>query len=192
MKSFEKKHNDNFEPLTSDSILYVSFSARDNGNSVDIGNYLKTKKDRLILFKDIFYNPCAKCNYECFSSICKYHHDDIYNLFECMVKYKKIVWIVPMYCGNPSSLYFILSERMQDYFNHNENKWNEFVNKLNIIGIYGSDEESPFFTEPFKGIVENETKILKIQRHKYNLKMSDKVVDNNTIIGLLDQFKNQL
>ena len=31
----------------------------------------------------------------------------------------KIVFVVPMYCGNPSSLYFTLMERMQDYFNNN-------------------------------------------------------------------------
>lgn len=160
---FDKNYNDAFEPLANDSILYVSFSARDNGNSVDIANYSKTGKDRLILFKDLFYNPCSKCNYECFDSVCKYRHNDIYNLLDCMTKYKKIVFIVPMYCGNPSSLYFILSERMQDYFNHNEDKWDEFTNKLTIIGIYESDEEAPFFIEPFKKIVKDQTKILKIE-----------------------------
>lgn len=189
---FDKNYNDSFEPIGDDSVLYLSFSARDNGNSVDIANYLKTKKDRVVLFKDLFYNPCTKCNYECFDSVCKYRHDDIYNLFECMIKYKKVVFIVPMYCGNPSSLYFILSERMQDYFNHNVDKWDQFNNKLNIIGIYGSDEETPFFIELFKSIVKDQTKILKIERHKYHLKMGDKVIDNKAIISLINEFKNQL
>lgn len=188
---FDKNNPDVFEPLNSNSVLYLSFSARDNGNSVDIANYLKLERDRLILFKNLFYNPCSKCDYECFDSVCKYRHDDIYNLFECMTKYKRIIFIVPMYCGNPPSLYFILSERMQDYFNHNEDKWEEFTNKLNIIGIYGSDEETPFFTETFKGIVKDQTKILKIERHKYHLKMNDKVIDNKKIIRLLNNFKNQ-
>ena len=31
---------------------------------------------------------------------------------------------------------------MQDYFNENSEKWDEFVNKLNIIAIFGSEEEN--------------------------------------------------
>ncbi|MCM1350846.1 MAG: helix-turn-helix domain-containing protein [Prevotella sp.] len=187
---FDRDHKDIFEPSTNESVIYISFSARNNGNSIDIANYLMDNNDRLISFKDIFYNPCSKCNYECFSSVCKYRYDDIYELLNCMTKYKKIVFIVPMYSGNSSSLYFILSERMQDYFNHNEEKWDEFISKLHIVAIYGSDEETPYFIEIFKSVV-NEAKILKIERHKYNLKRKDKIIENDKIIVLLKNFKNQ-
>lgn len=188
---FDRNYQNIFEPSTIESAIFLSFSARNNGNSIDIANYLMKDKDRLILFKNIFYNPCSKCDYECFSSVCKYRYDDIYELLNCLIKYKEIVFLVPMYCSNPSSLYFILSERMQDYFNHNEEKWEKFTSKLHIVAIYGSDEETPYFIETFKNVV-NEAKILKIERHKYNLKMHDKIIENDKIIALLNNFKKQL
>lgn len=186
---FDKNNKESFEALNEDSILYVSFSARSFGNSRDIAQYLLRDNDKLIFFKDIFYNSCSKCNYECFKSICKYRYDDVYALLDSANNYKKVVFIVPMYCGNPSSLYFILSERMQDYFSHNEAKWNFFVEKLHFICIYGSDEETPFFTEIFKSIIKDEAKILKIERHKYNLKMDERVMDREEVVHLLDEYK---
>lgn len=36
---FDKNYNDSFEPIADDSVLYLSFNARDNGNSVDVANY---------------------------------------------------------------------------------------------------------------------------------------------------------
>lgn len=188
---FDKNYKDTFDSISNDSVLYISFSARENGNSTDVAKYLMKSNDKLILFKDIFYNPCSKCNYECFNNKCKYRHDDIYNLLDSMIHYKKVVFIVPMYCSNPSSLYFILSERMQDYFNHNEEKWNEFSNKLHIIGIYGSDKETPYFIEVFKNLVAEE-KILKIERHKYNLIMENKLIKNSEIVNLLNGYKHSL
>ncbi len=177
---FDRNDKENFEPLTSDSVLYISFSARDNGNSTDVANYLKTEKDRVVLFKDIFYNPCTKCNYECFDSFCKYHHDDIYDLYKCMPKYKRIVFIVPMYGGNPSSLYFIFNERSQDYFMHNEDDYENIIKRLFIIGIYGDNEQSPDFItcleKWFKGS-NYSNHVLGIERHKYDLKLKDSILN---------------
>ncbi len=188
---FNSNDNNKFEPLSNDSVLYVSFSARENGNSKEIANYLKTEKDRLVLFKDIFYNPCYKCNYECFDSFCKYHHDDIYNLLGCMTKYKKIVFIVPMYCGNPSSLYFIFNERSQDYFMHNEDKYESIIKRLFIIGIYGNNEESPDFIpcleKWFKGS-KYTNHVLGIERHKYNLKLKDSILTVEEIKNSINEF----
>ena len=56
-------------------------------------------------------------------------------------KYKNIILLVPMYCSNPSSLYFIFSERMQDFFNNNSNKWNTFIKKLKIVHTYNKRKE---------------------------------------------------
>ncbi len=96
-----------------------------------------------------------------------------------------------MYCGNPSSLFFVLLERMQDYFSKNENKWDAFLTKLHFICIYGSDEETPYFIEHFKSLVE-ENKILKIERHKYKQKMNDGIIENIKIIRLLDKYKEKI
>lgn len=189
---FDMPHKESFSPLKKESTLFVSFSGRDSGNCCDIANYLMSSNDKLILFKDVFYNPCSKCNYECFNSICKYRNDDVYDLLESTNTYKKIVFIVPMYCGNPSSLYFVLNERMQDYFNHNEDKWNSFTNKLYFICIYGSDEETPYFINTFLNLVNDSSKILKLERHKYNIKMNDKIVDNKELIKLITDFKEKI
>ena len=189
---FDRKPKESFFASKKDSILFMSFSGRENGNCTDIAKYLIKENDKLILFKDIFYNPCSKCDYECLNSICKYRYDDVYDLLESTNNYKKIVFLVPMYCGNPSSLYFILNERMQDYFNHNEDKWNSFIDKLNFICIYGSDEETPYYINLFNDLIHDYSKILKIERHKYDLKMNDKIMENNELINLIDEFKKKL
>lgn len=191
---FDRNNIDKFEPLTEDSVLYVSFSARDNGNSVDVAKHLMTENDRLILFKDIFYNPCAKCNYECFDSFCKYHHDDIYDLFKCMTKYKKIILIVPMYCSNPSSLYFIFNERSQDYFMHNEDEYENIIKRLYIIGIYGDAQKSPNFIsclEKWFNGSKYSNHIFGIERHKYNLKLKDSILNVQEIKKTISEFLNK-
>lgn len=189
---FYRSNKESFSSLNNDSILFISFSGRDNGNCSDIAQYLIRENDKLVLFKDVFYNPCSKCNYECFNSVCKYRYDDVYDLLESTNNYKKIVFIVPIYCGNPSSLFFILNERMQDYFNHNGDKWESFTNKLHFICIYGSDEETPCFINTFINLVDDVSKILKLERHKYNLKMNDRILENKKLVKLIDDFKLKL
>ena len=187
---FENSANNIPLPKNTNSNLYISFSARSNGNSENIINYMMNDFDTLISFKDLFINPCNKCNYECMTiNKCKYRYDDIYNLLNNSIMYDKIIFVVPMYCGNPSSLYFTLMERMQDYFNNNEKNYTLFVNKLHIIGIYGSNEESPFFIPLISSILDNIDKCLPIQRHKYEIKMNDSVIKNKYILSLIDNYK---
>ena len=81
---------------------------------------------------------------------------------------------------------------MQDYFNHNEDKWDSFINKLYFVCIYGSDKESPNFIDTFLSLVNDSSKILKLERHKFNLKMNDNILDNNELIKLIDEFKGKL
>ena len=187
---FENNSNHILLPKTNISNLYISFSARSNGNSENIVKYMMNDNDTFISFKDLFINSCNKCNYECMTiNKCKYRHDDIYNLLDVSISYNKIVFVVPMYCGNPSSLYFTLMERMQDYFNSNEANYPLFVNKLHIIGIYGSNEETPLFIPLISSILDNIDKCLPIQRHKYEIKMNDLVINNKYILRLLDTYK---
>lgn len=81
---------------------------------------------------------------------------------------------------------------MQDYFSHNEEKWNSFVKKLHFICIYGSDKETPYFIETFKNIIKDESKILKIERHKYNLKMDKRVIEKADVINFLNDYKTRV
>ena len=187
---FENNSNNIPSPKNVFSNLYVSFSARSNGNSENIIKYMMNDLDTFISFKDLYINSCNKCNYECMTkNKCKYRYDDIYNLLESSLKYKKIVFVIPMYCGNPSSLYFTLMERMQDYFNNNEENYPIFIDKLHIIGIYGSNEESPLFYPLISSILDDIDKCLPIQRHKFEIKMNDLVTNNKYILNFIDAYK---
>lgn len=88
--------------------MVISFSGRENGNCDNISKYIVSKGDSIIYFRNLNIHDCSGCKYECFKGYCKYRQDDIYNLYESMLSYDKIFLIVPMYCGNPSSLYFNL------------------------------------------------------------------------------------
>ena len=190
---FETNSNNITLPKNINSNLYISFSARSNENSEQIIKYMMNELDEIICFKDLFINLCNKCNYECLNNNnCKYRYDDIYNLLDISLKYNKIVFVVPMYSGNPSSLYFTLLERMQDYFNNNVDNYSIFVNKLHIIGIYGSNEESPYFIPLISSILDNLDKCLPIQRHKFEIKMNDSVIDNKYIVTLIDTYKRKM
>lgn len=114
-----------------------------------------------------------------FKDKCKYRQGDIYGLLDSFSNYEKVILLVPMYCGNPSSLYFILSERMQDYFNHNEEKYEIFLKKLYIIGIYGSQKVSPYFMPILSSCFKKEEvqkHMLGIERHLYNQKINDSIL----------------
>lgn len=190
MKEFlEEKNEISFECTSKESNIFISFSARDFGNCYDIAHYKMNENDMYVAFKDLSYHSCSKCSYECFAKECKYRNDDVYNLIGSSLKFKHIVLLVPMYCSNPSSLYFVFNERMQDYFNINNDKWDIFVNKIKIIAIFGSEEETPLFIPTLLNLVKGDkTKLLKIERHKYKLKLNDKVINNNELIKEIDEF----
>ncbi len=160
--------------------LIISFSARTTGNCGEVANYILTPGDKLIHFKDLNVHCCSNCEYECFNVACKFRDDDMYALYDSMQEYDKIILIVPMYCGNPSSLYFTFTERSQDYFFHNGETYKLIEEKLYIIGIYGSQKESPCFLAHFEQWFDSQSPIqhvLGIERHKFNQKMVDSVLD---------------
>lgn len=68
--------------------LFVSFSARKDGNSDEIARYLAKEDDQIIYFRDLNVHNCSNCDYECFETSCKYCNDDIYNLLEEMCKFQ--------------------------------------------------------------------------------------------------------
>ena len=128
--------------------LAVSFSGRKDGNCDRIAKYISAEDDLVFFMREISTQPCADCGYECMWGRCRYCGDGIYSFFDKLSTVDRVFYIVPMYCGNPSALYFILNERCQDYFMHNESRYEEIVEKLYIIGVYGSSEESPDFWIP--------------------------------------------
>ncbi len=174
--------------------IIVSFSGRRDGNCDMIAKYISLKDDLILYMREICIQPCADCNYECMSGKCKYHGDGVYSLFEQFNIADKIFFIVPMYCGNPSALYFILNERSQGYFMQNENQWNNMVEKLYIIGVYGSAEEYPVFLRSFAlqySFADVEKHILGFERHKYKQKMDSFLLDEDGVKLKLDIFINR-
>lgn len=160
--------------------IIVSFSGRSNGNCDTIAKYISSKDDSVLFMRELSTQPCADCDYECMSAQCKYRDDGIYTFFEKLSLADKIFFIVPMYCGNPSALYFIMNERCQDYYIQNRSRYEKIVQKLYLIGIYGNADEYPGFLNIFAeqyGFENVKKHILGLERHKYGQKMKDFLLD---------------
>ena len=171
--------------------LFVSFSARETGNCAQIIDFMKAPQDKVIYYKDLNTRGCSNCDYECFKTRCKYRDDDVYNFYNSFAEYEKVILLVPMYCGNPSSLYFNFSERSQDFFMHHEEEYNSFAEKLFIIGVYGSNEESPDFIRCFEKWFEGTPythHVLGIERHLYHQHMKDSVIDIEAVKKAIRRF----
>ncbi|MBR3840332.1 MAG: flavodoxin family protein [Erysipelotrichales bacterium] len=170
--------------------LIISFSARTNGNCDEIASYVSSNNDKIIYFRNTNNSPCSNCNYECFDGECIYRNDDVYSIYEEMVSYDKVILIVPMYGGNPSSLYFIFNERSQDYFMHNDN-YEEIIKRLYIIGVYGSKEEYPDFIPCLEKWFVDSTyndRVLGIERHLYNQQLNDSVLAIKQVKDVIVEF----
>ena len=174
--------------------IIVSFSGRRDGNCDMIAKYISSENDLILYMRDLKPTPCADCDYECMSGQCKYRNDGVFSLFKRFAIADKIFFIVPMYCGNPSALYFILNERSQDYFMQNEEQYENMVEKLYIIGVYGNAEDYPFFLKAFAwqyGFANVEKHILGLERHKYHQKMDSFLLEEEDVKLRLDEFTNR-
>lgn len=174
--------------------LIISFSGRENGNCDNISEYIASKGDSIVYFRSLNVHDCSDCKYECFEGYCRYHQDDIYALCESMPGYDKIFFVVPMYCGNPSSLYFKFNERCQDFFMHNGESYEAIVSKLYIIGVYGDRKKAPDFipclAKWFEG-TQFHNHVLGIERHKYGQKIADNVLCVEEVRDMLNRFAMQ-
>ncbi len=171
--------------------IIVSFSGRSDGNCDTIAKYISTKDDSVLFMRELSTQPCANCHYECMSAQCKYRADGIYAFFEKISLADKIFFIIPMYCGNPSALYFIMNERCQDYFVQNRDQYEQTVKKLYLIGIYGNADDYPDFLNIFArqyGFSNVKKHILGLERRQYNQKMKDFLLDIEDVRIKIDDF----
>ena len=73
----------------------------------------------------------------------------------------------------------------------NESHWEKMLKKLYMIGIYGSEENDPDFLNcfarqyPFTNV---EKHILGLERHKYNQKINDFLLDEDEVKVKLNEF----
>ncbi len=173
--------------------LIISFSARAGGNSDQIAKYIAKDGDKIVYFRDMQAHSCSNCNYECFDGTCKYRDDGIYDLYAKMLNYQKVILVVPMYCGNPASLYFVFNERCQDFFMQKGDTYDSLISRLFIIGIYGEMETSPDFIpclEKWFYRSRYSNRVLGIERHKYGLKLKDAVLKVEEIKNKILEFVN--
>lgn len=170
--------------------LIISFSARTGGNCGDIARYIAKPEDRVVHFSSLHASGCTGCEYECFRGECVRRADGVYELYASMAAYERVVLIVPMYGGNPSSLYFAFCERGQDFF-RSEKAWADAVSRLYIIGVYGSAEASPDFIaclEKWFAGMEHTDRVLALERHVYGQTMSDRLLDVADVRKKIDKF----
>ena len=74
---------------------------------------------------------------------------------------------------------------------HNEDKYDDIISRLYIIGVYGRQESTPDFIPCFEKwfeCSEYENRVLGIERHKYNQKMQDSILDIEDIRMRLGEF----
>lgn len=174
--------------------LIISFSGRENGNCDGISEYIASKGDTIIHLRNLNIHDCSGCKYECFNGHCKYRKDDIYNLYESMLSYDKVFLIVPMYCGNPSSLYYKFNERCQDFFMHNEDSYETIVSKLYIIGIYGDRAKTPDFIpclSKWFECTQINNHVLGIERHRFSQNIADNILDVGEVKNMITCFIQQ-
>ena len=170
--------------------LIISFSGRSNGNCDQIAAYISSENSRIVYFRDLNVHACSGCQYECFAGACKYRGDDIYDLYESMIQYDRVILLVPMYCGNPASLYFTFNERSQDYFMHNDT-YEEIVRRLYIIGIHGKEETTPDFIpilEKWFCDTPYHDRVLGIERHLHDQKINDRILDVEEVKARITNF----
>lgn len=171
--------------------MIISFSGREKGNCDNISEYIASEGDAIIHFRNLNVHDCSGCKYECFEGKCKYHKDDIYNLYERMLSYDKVFLIVPMYCGNPASLYFKFNERCQEFFMQNEDSYETIVSKLYIIGVYGDRNQTPDFIpclSKWFECTQADNHVLGIERHRYGQKIEDNILNVEEVRNMLTCF----
>ena len=103
--------------------------------------------------------------------------------------------IVPMYSGNPSSLYFSFNERCQDFFMENKEIYDDMLRKIFLIGVYGSRLETPDFVPCLeKWFVDTPYKnhVLGIERRPYKQKMKDCILDVEEVRKKLRNFMKRI
>ena len=87
--------------------------------------------------------------------------------------------------------YLTMNERCQDYFMQNETRYEKIVEKLYMIGIYGNAEDYPDFLSFFArqyNFTNAGKHILGLERHKYDQKMKDLLLDEEDVKVILNEF----
>ena len=179
-----QKHNKYFRKIEGIIVPFNEFKAETYSQIVYWGTsgqkiINNLKKDPFTMFELINHSKIL------------YGKDEIYNLYERMLSYDKVFLIVPMYCGNPASLYFKFNERCQEFFMQNEDSYETIVSKLYIIGVYGDRNQNPDFIpclSKWFECTQTDNHVLGIERHIYGQKIEDNILNVEEVRNMITCF----
>ena len=172
--------------------LAISFSARKGGNCDQIANYLiSSTVGKVLYFRDLSVHECSNCEYQCFGGQCIYRDDDAFPLYDCLTDFDRVYFVIPIYCGNPPSIYFKFAERAQDYFSKFPHKYEEIIKKLYIVAVCGLESDDKDFIrllDRYFDFTSYKNRVLAIERHRYGLKLNEWVLEVEQVKSQLDEF----
>lgn len=153
------------------NVVILNFSGRKNGNcsaiAQHITNYYENANIRSYHI-DHKFGACGGCNYECLAPgvTCPNVSDFQKEIMGAICESDITYYIVPNYCGLPSSNYFAFNERSVGYFNMDR----ELLKKYMTVHkgfIVVSNTESDYFKQAMQQQTNQEMKILYMKTGKY-------------------------
>ena len=177
----------------------LSFSGRQGeGNCSSIAEYIRselTGKSKTIAHRLVEMNirPCAKCRYECFGADTKCPiNDDVRTIYNTLFESHAIVFIIPVYSGAPSALYFSFRERAQGIFTDElYDRYSTIPKHIIIIGNNnaGADNAVRFIESEENNIKQ----LILLQSHDYGLKSTDRnLLTNETVCYRITAFTTNI
>ncbi len=179
--------------FTNKKILFINFSGRKSkGNCISLIDYMveniKPKDYDVISIKDLSIKPCINCDYECFDDKeCINKDDELHSVFVNSLNFDVIINVVPIYCGNLSSLYQIYNERSQYYYMNDS--YCERQSKIKKIHIVVGNI-SPSLVYRLTG---TKKRTFIASPHSYNLKsISGSLLTSKDFIKDFNEFLNNI
>lgn len=176
--------------------LLVSFSGRKgSGNCIGVSKYISEGspkyEDSIIDITDFEIESCFNCDYECFDTGCP-KDDDVYELYEEMMRYDSVIFVLPVYSGTPCSKFFAFRERSQGIFDEGSYKRYQRVKKNYIV--IGNEEAGGKDAVKIVKMVEGSSgEILLLQSHRYGERsLSGDLIEREEVRKDIDRFLDRI
>lgn len=122
-------------------VLGFVFSSRGQGNCSNSIEYCLNKiklaghEAEAVNINDYDVQGCGECGYYCFKNGDCSKQDDIKKLYKKCFEADRVIFAIPTFCGNLSSMYFKFWERSQALFKDDTEYENDFLKKISFIII---------------------------------------------------------
>ena len=142
-------------------ITILSFSGREDGNSIRVANVIAEaigrENTQIIDFSKANIEPCGHCHCDCFLPEGKCPvGDDVVDIYQKITESEQVFFVLANYCGYPNANYFAFNERSSSYFLRNRELLAKYLAvPKKFIVISNSNQEK--FTELMQYQVSNGT-----------------------------------